>query len=211
MDNLYSCEASVIFFGHERNLTQVSNNHMIGRNNSDVHLLIIRDQLQLSVIPRNINQFFPNLEAIMINNTRINEFSRIELEGLANLKQFHFGDALVTKLGNDLFIENPLMDSIRFENNPIQHIAQQIFDHLRSLVRLTFINTTCVDDLVATNRTGVLNTMFQVIVNCPPTIAMVEEKIINGPGLAKRIEQQVDPLEQQLETLRNRVAVLERS
>lgn len=131
VNDIYSCEAQVLFLGHECNLIEVSRNHMAGMNNSDVKLLAISSQLDVTFYPRNVYQFFPNLEAIYIYDTAIEEMTEEDLQGMQSLKQFQLVQANVVAIRNDWFIGAPNLVSIQIHSQPLQHIAPRVFDHLR--------------------------------------------------------------------------------
>lgn len=210
--NVYSCQATVLYIGHERNVTEVSSNHMIGRTNSDVKFLRIDNHPQLTVIPGNLYQFFPNLESIMIVTTAIDKVSREDFYGLNEFKQFYLNNAKVTIIPSDLFIENPLMHSIYFNNMPIQHVGHRVFDHLPYLTSLWVANGVCINTYVNTNRATVLSIMFRLIVSCPPTFEMTEDAILNGQGFEKRIQPLVNKMlesERRIERLQDRLTALE--
>lgn len=204
----YSCEAEVLFLGDARNVTEVSNNHMEDRNNSDVLLLIISEQPQLTVVPRNIFEFFPNLAAMGFFNTSIEEITFQDLRGLRRLVQLELEDSGIAEIENDLFIDNLLMRSISFNSNRIQHIGHRTFNHLTGLTYLFLQDNMCIDMGVQL-RANVLLFVPQLFRVCPPSFRMTEAEILDGTALIEVIDREIEPIENELEMLRKRIQFLE--
>jgi Leucine rich repeat len=190
--NIYTCTARPIFVGDPHNVTDVSQNHLAGRNNSDVKGLSIRNH-NIKVLPRNVDQFFTNIEAIDITNT-LEEISREDLAVFPNLKELHLNDNKVQVINSNLFQGNPLMSAISFISNPIRNVAAGVFDDLADLVQLRFDGVAC-HSQAATNRATVNALIPRISVQCPPTFdmnfEMIEKRLLNGVGIKKVVDEQV--------------------
>lgn len=214
--DIYTCTARVIFVRDDR-VDDVSSNHEDGYTHDDVKGLIIEQSLAFT--PRDIELFFPNLEAYVSKSTGSANLTRESLIGLSKLRLLDFGSNNLAEVENDLFSGNPSMEWIYFDSNPIKHIAHHVFDHLNELRTLYMSNTACINQ-TADNMDNVRILQFRLIVNCPPTFHMTETKIVNGTTLQnqidERIEIAVDPvyemlreIEEHQDELRERIEVLE--
>lgn len=225
VNNLYTCTARVIFVGELQFITDVSTNHMAGRNNSDVKGVQIRSQ-PLESIPFGLVNFFPNLESIDMSSSTVKTVSKRAFEGLKKIKQLHMNDCKVQVIESDLFTESPTWIAISFNRNLVRHVGYGAFDNLPNLTHIHFTGTTCINEVTTTlAATEIIK--FRFIVNCPPTFKMTETKIIRGNQLQGQTEHQIvehfNPLNgtvlalradiriliNEVQTLRRRVDMLE--
>lgn len=189
LPDLYTCIANVSFTGDVRHITEVSQNHMPGRTNNDVTGILIFNQ-NVPFIPRNISNFFSNIEAFEVVDTGLTEINRDEIFSFADLKQINLSQNQIREIGNGLFEGNPKMTAISLVNNPIRNIAHNVFDHLNQLTNLNVLTTTCINTSADT-RVNVESIIFQVSVQCPPTFKMIEERMLKGDDFQSRINEQV--------------------
>lgn len=219
VNNIYVCSARIVVIGDLQNVTDVSQNHLTGRSNEDVRGIVIQSQT-LRFAPRNLEQFFPNLEAFDILRSQIEEITREDLVNFPNLRQLHLDGNNIQQIDQNLLEGNPLMAAISFSNNPIRHVDYKAFDALDELTTLAFQSTSCTNMAYTFNRGGVLHLMFMLLVNCPPSFAMTEAKFLNGVAFQRTIDEQVadriNPLQwdmfvmdQKLEDHEDRIAELE--
>lgn len=218
---IYTCTARVIFVGDSQNVSDVSFNHMDGKDNSDVKGIIFKNQV-LNFAPANIESFFPNLESYDLSASIVEELRSEHLRGLSRLKEFRFDKNNLRIIESNLFRENPLLTWISFEDNPVRHVGHRVFDELQLLHTLSFHGheDACTNQSVSDNRTDVDLLLFQLIVNCPPTFEMTQTRIVNGVQLQTQIDKQItdrlDPItmlllqiEENQRLLAQRVDVLE--
>lgn len=182
----YRCAAQINFDGvaSSRVVTEVSQNHLDGKNNSDVTQLLITETF-VGFIPLNVSAFFPILDRFDMRNASITEITRDSLRGLFRLRTFYAFRNLIERIGVDVFIDNPELQVIYFDNNPVRHVAHRVFDHLTQLITLGFSFDNCIGG-GAYNRAAVVLMMSRLLVNCPPTFEMIETQIINGELLQEQ-------------------------
>ncbi|XP_037029924.1 leucine-rich repeat-containing G-protein coupled receptor 5-like [Bradysia coprophila] len=201
--NVYSCLARIHPSPGEKNVSDVSHNHLDGRVDADVESLILNDNIAFT--PFNIQNFFPNLVAIDINGKGTLELTRESLKGLQSLRYFSFSRNQLQIIEPNLFIENPRIEWIYFDGNPIRHVAFNVFDHLEELRVLYMIETTCINEGANTDKNAVDLLKFRILVNCPPTFEMLEEKIVRSSLLqiiiAAQIDREIDPINEALEEI----------
>lgn len=208
----YICTGQVIFVGDRRIISEVSFNHLIGRNDSDVTQLYINNQT-VGFIPLNVNLFFPYLERFDMENSTVAELTKDSLKGLHRLKAFRILINQIESIHGDFFIDNSELNWITFSSNPIKHIAHRVFDHLTQLTQLYFQTTTCINNSFSTNRADTELLIFRLLVNCPPRFEMIETQIIEGDKLEDKtnsqIHEQINPLTEEIKVLRQRLDRLE--
>jgi hypothetical protein len=211
LGNLYTCTAKVVFVGDARYVTGVSVNHLSGKGNVDVKALGIEGQT-IGFVPKDIKRFFPNLESFMMHRAGLREVYSVDIEGFPKLRELHLYGNPITQVSNNLFAKTPLVESISFNQNPIQHSSQNVFDHLVNLKRLYLSGSDCLDES-AYNRTEVVKLVRKIKVFCPPTTDMVKEEILDSAEFRRKVDEQVaerlNPLQLQVTQLQNRVDFLE--
>jgi hypothetical protein len=219
IQNIYVCSARVIVVGDLRNVTDVSQNHVTGMSNDDVRGIVVESQT-LRFLPRNIDAFFPNLEALDVYRSQIQEVSQQDFENFLNLRQVNLVGNAIQVIQANLFEKNPLVSSISFSSNPIRHVDYKAFERLENLNTLAFQDTTCISRQHWSDRPGVLNLMFLLLVNCPPSFEMTEARLLNSSEFERSIDEQVaermNPLtwnifemDQRLQDHEERIAELE--
>lgn len=206
--------------GDDRYLKEVTGAHKAGRNNDDVKWLWIDNYPHLEHIPRNIYQFFPNLQALLIVRTGIAKVSGEDFRGLSKLVQFEFNNAKITSVGNDWFKETPNLQFICIQGHPLRHIGSRVFDHLTSLNTLHVNLNTCIDVFVNHNRPAVLQLFSRFANECPPSAETASDDIFEGAIFEDKVDaliaRQIEPLvrklqatERKVESLEGRVSTLE--
>jgi BspA type Leucine rich repeat region (6 copies) len=194
MTNLYTCRARVVITGNLEIISGVSQNHMPNRNNNDVKGISIRDMM-VTQLPQNFHQFFPNLQSIDLQQSQVEWISQVHFKNLAQLAQIHFNANSIHTLESNLFIYNPTLIAVMFNNNPIRHVGFEVFEDLPLLTDLQFRSTTCINQQ-AQNQTSISNLIFQLYANCPPTFEMIEAKIIDNDqrNITEQIVERVNPV-----------------
>ena len=143
----YSCDDPIVSNVNEsENLTAVSGTHMSGKTNNDVKGLFINHVPHLTFIPRGIENFFPNLQALGSFNTSISTLNGDELEPFTNLYWFRFVNIHgFERVPGNLFSSNPSMRHVDFSNNNIKHVGENFLNNNTNMIRLEFDNNYCVN------------------------------------------------------------------
>lgn len=186
--SLYGCEAEMVSTGTGPDIIYVSDRHDPGMGNDDVLILIFTNSLQLT--PLGISNFFPNLKVLSFKNIGSPELTNEHLKGLNNLENLDFGDNNLRIIEPNVFNETRLLQIIRFNNNPIRHIAHNEFSDLEELTFLEMSSTACIDSN-ATKPVELDILLFRLFIDCPPTFEMTEEKIVNGDLLRSNVQAQI--------------------
>lgn len=209
LTNIYTCTPTIIAEGDPQIVTEIRGNHVGGRTNADVFGINIDGSAAANALrgfaPRGLANFFPNLQAYTVINAGVAEITREDLRGLRNLRQLQLNGNLIRVIPRDLLADNPLVSSISFNFNPLRHVAHYVFDHLPNLASLHFDSMRQVPqchDEIARNRPAVLEMIFHIARNCPPTSRMIAEEILNEDEILgiidRRIEANLEKLEQRI-------------
>lgn len=94
-----------------------------------VTALILNNQ-KIGVFPTNIEKFYANLQYIQCRACVLAEITIVVLDGLSCLKVLDLFNNNIQVIGRNLFQNNPLIQTLHFGGNPIQHIAHDVFDIL---------------------------------------------------------------------------------
>lgn len=101
------------------------------------------------------------------------------------------------------FKQNPHLEAICFNDNPIKHVAHYVFDDLSNLKWLQFSKALCVDGEI-NNNTNIDQLSFKIFQQCQPTSTMIGEEIL--PELVS----QMNDLKEELDHIRDRLELLDR-
>lgn len=177
VESYYHCQARIIAVGHERNISEVSSNHLAGYNNLNVSSIDFSHQV-VRLPPRNIEAFFPNLACYRLFTSQTEVIHPNDINKLPELKYYMCQtNPKVTKIPPNMFADNPKLAGIAFNSaNQIHHVAYNVFDHLDKLTYL-YIEGPCINLAVANNRPLVVSNLFNIFKACPPSLEMLNEQL----------------------------------
>lgn len=141
----YSCDATVVNSGSNTTLMDVLGTHVLGFGHGDVTRLAVYHQHILTSFPKNIEQFFPNLEVIDFWNGTFTTISESDLVPFEDLQVFAVSNQLIESLPGNLFSNNTKLRRINFSVNRLKYVGKNLLDNLPHLVVARFFKNTCVD------------------------------------------------------------------
>lgn len=188
--SLYSCVGQVSETS-DQSVTEIFGSHVSEKSNDDVRGLYLNSP-DMTVFPKNIDQFFFNIEAICVEvKTNIRELNREDLAPFKKLRQLHMFGHKIQNLKHDLFLDTPLIEHISFAGNPLKHVAHETFDGLKNLQSLYVLWTTCINEQAENDSEKVKQIIQKLIVNCPPSSEMIRNEIMDSDEFKFKIEQLV--------------------
>lgn len=192
----YGCDdVKITHVGDKRIVTEVSQNHPEGSSNSDVQGFTIHRDKSIEFFPRNLGGHFPNLLAIEVSGTSIDEISREDLVDLRKLKMLYLYGNRIAHIESNLFSGNPALVWISFSYNPIRSVGSDVFDKLKDLTELRFFKTTCITEEYSEARaTDVPHMISKIAKNCQDKMETVLEEL---KKLNKQFESRISKLEQE--------------
>lgn len=99
----------------------------------------------LQYMPKGLDQFFPDLEAIWIENSELKVIEQEDFKNFRNLKDLYMVNNKIEKLDSDLFQFNPELRAIQFNANKIKVIGRNILSPLTKLDQADFSNNDCIN------------------------------------------------------------------
>lgn len=177
--NLYACKGTLAVgedFRKDRNVTQVIGFHK--PDQTDASVLGIKINNPMVLVPRNLNKFYPNLEAFVNEAGGLIEISREDFAPFPKLKQLHLYQHKIVSLSSNTFDSNPNLQHISFASSPLKHFGPRFFDHLKQLKSLFLTTANCMNEFTLNNRAKVEEMMVQTLVNCPPSYDMLKDEIL---------------------------------
>lgn len=142
---LYRCRAEISGIFDSRNLTDVSGDHLVGKNNTDVGEIFITGYTDLDFVPQGMIKFFPNLVAIGLIYSGIRKLNGDELHEYPRLKMTTLSHGQLERISGNLFQKTPEMVIIVFFNNSIIHVGDNLLNNLENLDFVNFLFNACID------------------------------------------------------------------
>lgn len=99
----------------------------------------------LQFMPKGLDKFFPDLEAIWIENSELRTIEQDDLKPFSSLKDLYMVNNKIDKLDSDLFQFNPELRAIQFNANKIKFIGRNILSPLPRLDQADFSNNDCIN------------------------------------------------------------------
>lgn len=173
----YHCQAKIIADSHVRKITAVSHNNLAGYNNLNVTSIDFLNQV-VTLPPRNIEAFFPNIGFYNLGNSHTEAIHPNDINRLPLLKYYLCQqNPKVIKIPPNMFANNPNLVGIGINvNSQIQHIAYHVLDHLDKLAYL-YISGPCINLGIANDRNAVVGSLFKLFQACPPDLDMLNEQL----------------------------------
>lgn len=144
--SVYSCEASVNYRSNPSRVDKISGSHLQGKKNDDVKsFYIISFYYSLDIIPKGIENFFPNLEVFQWYGGTIPAIDLSFFEPLPNLLHIDFMNNKIVKLDGNLFQFTRKLREINFSGNLLEQVGYDLLTGLNNLSRVYFENDLCID------------------------------------------------------------------
>jgi hypothetical protein len=190
LGTIYYCDAKLIRFNDGQSVTGVSRNHLSGKSDSDVKGIKFYNQ-PMDSIPQNLSKFFKNVEGLLVWSASLKAVSKDDLQQFPELRYFGFYDNLLETLDGELFTYNPKLQWVDFEKNKITNVGPNLLRSLRSLTNVHFNSNVCIDQQ-AKSPSAILDLIRNLAIKCPPTVAMIEKIIVDGPKLQSKVDGTID-------------------
>lgn len=184
-------------------ITEVSQNHWSGKSNSHVEVLYADNQI-INYLPKNIEQFFPNLKGITIRKSKLKTIRREDIARFHQLWFFWSWSNEIREIEGDLFENNRDVSHFSFYDNPVLNVGPNLLGPLNDVKEIHFSSGKCINK-VALNPEQVQEMVTALAVNCPPTFGMVERRILKGDYFKSKVDEQVAVLKDQLAELKKMI------
>lgn len=222
-NELYTCTATLLIGTRSNDgVTAIFGLHQTGKDNDDVLGLRINSQ-NMEFFPTNIEEFFPNIEAIdfydnaitSISNRHLNPFPNLSFlslpynriasldsnlfVGLNALQYIFLSNNVVTSIQSNVFVGLNSGSLFDLSNNRIRHIGHDLI--LPTFANIWLYNNTCVNTTFDTESdVDVEEFKFNLLLNCPPTIGLIESNLESRPNFIADLIDRVRRLEAAIES-----------
>jgi hypothetical protein len=136
--SFYTCEVQnkEDFIASVVSIDAAVGTHKGDKENDDVTEFYLRSAPNLVHFPKNLDKVFPDLEAIQIHSTKLQNITQDDLKVFPRLKFINIYENQLKVITADTFRFNPKLERIDLDNNLIFHIEPHTFDGLRKLAVL---------------------------------------------------------------------------
>lgn len=144
----YTCRTIQISNLYDKNVNFINGSHINDLSDSNVSAIFFEDEIDLSFLPRNLNDFFPNLILINSWNTHFNEISSEQLRHFPDLQVFSIGQSSIKSLPFDLFQFNRNLIYIGIDNSQfLENIGENFLGGLWKLEIASFGHNRCINEI----------------------------------------------------------------
>lgn len=167
LGDVYLCIPNVVIDDDDSGvLESVTGEHLEEKTNDDVLLLNIF-QHNMSFVPKNIIDFFPNLKGINWHDSDLAAISAEDLKPFPQLKYLGIRFTPLKTLDSDLFQYTPNLQYITFAGSKIHHVGANLVTNLKDLKILDFTNCECIHKMAKTEeQVAELNELLPI--KCSP-------------------------------------------
>lgn len=145
-------------------VTRIQGHHRRYRKHE--HIKIFHSmEIHLKYFPRNLNYFFPNINEVFFE-CGLSEIHKEDIGQFPQLEWLYMSYNEIEVLEKNLFIYNPKLRLIFFDNNRIKFIDSQVFDNLINLEHLSLRDNICNQEHIEGNRTTVVNFIQNIKRSC---------------------------------------------
>jgi hypothetical protein len=178
VEGLYSCElrADPAITTPGVTVTSATGSHKPSKSHADVQGFHSREKKNINFMPRGLNDVFPNLIAIHIENAGMKEVHQSDLKQFPQLRKLVLWNNAITIIERDLFKFNPELQFVQLGNNKITQIHPMVFDHLNKLSELYLPSNLCIDAR-AHDRSAVENMISRVKQECRGDTIIIDDDL----------------------------------
>lgn len=220
---IYSCSATILIETQaNQDVTSVFGTHLPGKGNEDVASLGINSQ-NLQFFPTKIEEFLPNIEVINFYNNSISSVSNANLSpfpklwslvlgknrisvldrnlffGLSSLREIRLSENGITSIDSHLFAGLRAEIFVDLSSNNIRHVGHDLVVPDKSDIWLTY--NSCVDEALYAYDDEVVNEFrYKLLMNCPPTISLIESTLEIRQNFIQNLMDRVAALERIIES-----------
>lgn len=165
-ENTYTCSAYVTLDFTNGTVIDVIGTHLDGKNDSNVEIVDIGNNPNLTFIPQGLTFFFTNMIGIHLHRTGLKTIYGDELNNYPRLRWFSVEMGILESVGGSLFENTPEIFVANFYGNKIENIGWNLLDPLNSTIRVYFALNTCINMNSYNNSTRFNLLVERIRTNC---------------------------------------------
>lgn len=142
------------------------------QRNRRVKRLLIDDE-DVEKLPTNIGRNFPDLEEIVVQNSKLKSVTPDIFKEMPKLKELDLSNNMLTNIPAGTFRHLPSVEKINLENNKIYNINPKVFEGLRKLISINLRRNGCIDDVFEYQTISLIGQKLEE--NCTPCMKAERE------------------------------------
>lgn len=185
-EKVYVCyvkSASITSFDN-RTIRSICGVHKDGNGDNDVKAIYFHGTV-VEFFPLGLQEIFPNLIGVLVENCGLKEITRNDLKDLRKLESLYLGFNQLTTLPSNLFEDKPELKRISLNFNKLKFVRSKLLEPLKDnkLILVNFCDNKNIDYQCRTNAASSLsaealeNLMEIIEENCQAPEAEIEEEI----------------------------------
>lgn len=150
-----------------REITGVRGYHLSEKTNDDVKYFLSANK-KVNFFPRNLTNFFKNIETVYIHNTDIKEITKSDLEPFGNnlINLWIHNSNELALIESDLFFYNRNLVEIYLSTNKIKHVQNGAFNGLEKLTRFEIHENPCTTVADTSTKSPIITIIRNIEANC---------------------------------------------
>jgi hypothetical protein len=140
----YNCFISSINDSNKNQVMGIHGEHVGWMNNWNVEGITLHNASPLKRLPRGIEDFFPNIMAILWNGGSLESISADDLKPFPNLAELNLEGNPLVSINENIFEHSNLIRSINFENIRLSHVSPEFISSLSLLENANFVRNECI-------------------------------------------------------------------
>lgn len=145
LEKVYYCTASGLEVNSSITIVDgISGLHEEDKTNDDVKMLYMFSSPNLMFMPKDIENYFGNLERLGVTNTGLVSIKQSDLKPFTNLLVLYMSGNKLASLDSGLFNFNQKLKYIDFDDNKLNHIAADIFKPIMDLEAVSLKGNVCI-------------------------------------------------------------------
>lgn len=175
----------------------------------------IEDQI-VNFMPKGLENFFPELEMLVVQNSKLKSIKKIDLQIFADLEYLNLKHNNLKALDGDLFEGNRNLMIIDFSGNRLMFIGNQLLVPLKNIKHAYFSDNNCIDDfatigsvLIETRDISILQNELKE--NCPDLLKLekLKNKSCKNPLKNLRVRTEKEKLNAEKLELKSKLCMYE--
>lgn len=166
-ENKYACNGAITNAENPGTVTNITGDHLQGRNHSDVRGFLMRGDIHLSMIPGGIENFLPNINAISWTNGSLSSIDSFTFKAFPNMDIITLNENKIVSLESGLFFYTRRIRQFGLSFNLLENVAHNLMTSATYLYSVGMYQNPCIS-VFASNIIEVQALGTRLPITCPP-------------------------------------------
>lgn len=163
----YGCHGTIVFNDDPEALVEIKGKHREDKTNDDVKFIQVWGDKDLTVIPKGIEMYFPNLEVFEWSYGVLTTVTADDFKPFPNLLHISLSVNKIVTLEADLFQHTKKLQEIILDFNVLEHFGHYLLTDLKDLKVISLLGNICVHQL-ARGDEEIQELRDELPSKCPP-------------------------------------------